>query len=144
MQMRRAGKSGLMLSRIGLGTMTWGRDTDEHEAADQCRAFLDAGGNFIDTAAVYGDGDSERVIGGLIGTLFERNEVVIASKAGLSFPQGIRKIDNSPFAFQSNVRINFRLVLTGLDFSWWIKRTKLSLIACTYMRIIVTCFALEV
>jgi len=95
MQLRRAGKSGLMLSRIGLGTMTWGRDTDEHEAADQCRAFLDAGGNFIDTAAVYGDGDSERVIGGLIGTLFDRNDVVIASKAGLSFPQGQRKIDNS-------------------------------------------------
>ena len=95
MQLRRAGKSGLMLSRIGLGTMTWGRDTDEHEAAEQCRAFLDSGGNFIDTAAVYGDGDSERVIGGLIGTLFERNDVVIASKAGISFPQGNRKVDNS-------------------------------------------------
>ena len=95
MQLRRAGKSGLMLSRVGLGTMTWGRDTDEHEAADQCRAFLDAGGNFIDTAAVYGDGDSERVIGGLIGTLFDRNEIVIASKAGLSFPGGVRTIDNS-------------------------------------------------
>jgi aryl-alcohol dehydrogenase-like predicted oxidoreductase len=95
MQLRRAGKSGLMLSRVGLGTMTWGRDTDEHEAADQCRAFLDSGGNFIDTAAVYGDGDSERVIGGLIGTLFNRNEIVIASKAGLSFPSGIRTIDNS-------------------------------------------------
>jgi aryl-alcohol dehydrogenase-like predicted oxidoreductase len=84
-----------MLSRIGLGTMTWGRDTDEHEAADQCRAFLDAGGNFLDTAAVYSDGDSERVIGGLIGTLFDRNEVVIASKAGLSFPDGVRTVDNS-------------------------------------------------
>ena len=48
MEMRRAGNSGLMLSRLGLGTMTWGRDTDEHEAADQCRAFIDAGGNFID------------------------------------------------------------------------------------------------
>ncbi|CAB4810866.1 unannotated protein [freshwater metagenome] len=95
MQLRRAGKSGLMLSRIGLGTMTWGRDTDEHEAADQCRAFLDAGGNFLDTAAVYGDGDSERVIGGLIGTLFDRNDVVIASKAGLSFPDGVRTVDNS-------------------------------------------------
>jgi aryl-alcohol dehydrogenase-like predicted oxidoreductase len=95
MQMRRAGKSGLLLSRLGLGTMTWGRDTDEHEAADQCRAFLDSGGNFLDTAAVYGDGDSERVIGGLIGTLFERNEVVIASKAGITFPQGARKVDAS-------------------------------------------------
>jgi aryl-alcohol dehydrogenase-like predicted oxidoreductase len=75
--------------------MTWGRDTDEIEAADQCRAFLDAGGNFIDTAATYGDGDSERVIGGLIGTLFNRNEVVIATKAGISFSDGVRKIDAS-------------------------------------------------
>lgn len=43
MELRRAGNSGLTLSRLGLGTMTWGRDTDEIEAADQCRAFLDAG-----------------------------------------------------------------------------------------------------
>lgn len=95
MQMRRAGTSGLTLSRLGLGTMTWGRDTDEHEAADQCRAYIDAGGNFIDTANTYGDGDSERVIGGLIGTLFAREEIVIATKAGLSFTDGVRLIDAS-------------------------------------------------
>jgi hypothetical protein len=75
--------------------MTWGRDTDEIEAADQCRAFLDAGGNFIDTASTYGDGDSERVIGGLIGTLFNRDEVVIATKAGIGFSDGVRRIDAS-------------------------------------------------
>ena len=93
MEMRRAGTSGLTLSRLGLGTMTWGRDTDEIEAADQCRAFLDAGGNFIDTASTYGDGDSERVIGGLVGSLFNRDEVVIATKAGIGFSDGIRRID---------------------------------------------------
>jgi len=95
MEKRRAGTSGLTLSRLGLGTMTWGRDTDEIEAADQCRAFLDAGGNFIDTASTYGDGDSERVIGGLIGTLFNRDEVVIATKAGIGFADGVRRIDAS-------------------------------------------------
>ena len=95
MEMRRAGVSGLSLSRLGLGTMTWGRDTDEIEAADQCRAFLDAGGNFIDTAATYGDGDSERVIGGLIGTLFNRDDVVIATKAGISFHDGVRTVNAS-------------------------------------------------
>ena len=95
MEKRRAGMSGLALSRLGLGTMTWGRDTDEIEAADQCRAFLDAGGNFIDTASTYGDGDSERVIGGLIGTLFNRDEVVIATKAGIGFADGVRKVDAS-------------------------------------------------
>ena len=95
MEKRRAGNSGLALSRLGLGTMTWGRDTDEIEAADQCRAFLDAGGNFLDTAATYGDGDSERVIGGLIGTLFQRDEVIIATKAGINFSDGVRKVDAS-------------------------------------------------
>lgn len=95
MELRRAGSSGLSLSRLGLGTMTWGRDTDEHEAADQCRAYLDAGGNFLDTAAVYGDGDSERLIGGLIGALFKRDEVAIATKAGISFVNGLRTLNTS-------------------------------------------------
>jgi aryl-alcohol dehydrogenase-like predicted oxidoreductase len=75
--------------------MTWGRDTDTHEAADQCRAFIEAGGNFIDTSSTYGDGDSERVIGGLIGTLFKRDDVAIATKAGVTFPDGNRTINNS-------------------------------------------------
>lgn len=95
MELRRAGKSGLLLSRLGLGTMTWGRDTDTHEAADQCRAYIEAGGNFFDTSSTYGDGDSERVLAGLIGTLFKRDEVAIASKAGASFASGVKRINNS-------------------------------------------------
>lgn len=95
MEFRRAGKSGLLISRLGLGTMTWGRDTDEHEAADQARAYLDAGGNFLDTAALYGDGDSERVIGGLIGTLFQRADILISTKAGISFQEGERVVNSS-------------------------------------------------
>jgi aryl-alcohol dehydrogenase-like predicted oxidoreductase len=95
MEMRRAGKSGLTLSRLGLGTMTWGRDTDTHEAADQCRAYIEAGGNFLDTSPTYGDGDSERVIGGMIGTLFQREDVVIATKAGVQLVGGERVINNS-------------------------------------------------
>lgn len=95
MELRPVGRSGLRVSRLGLGTMTWGRDTDEHEAANQLRAYLDAGGNLVDTAAVYGDGDSERVIGGFIGTLVKRDEVVLATKAGISFKEGERIVDNS-------------------------------------------------
>ena len=40
MQQRRVGGSGLQVSRLGLGTMTWGRDTDEHEARESLIAFL--------------------------------------------------------------------------------------------------------
>jgi aryl-alcohol dehydrogenase-like predicted oxidoreductase len=94
--------------------MTWGRDTDEIEAADQCRAFLDAGGNFIDTAATYGDGDSERVIGGLIGTLFNRDDVVIATKAGISFSNGVRNVDASRHALISE--LDKSLTRLGTDF----------------------------
>jgi aryl-alcohol dehydrogenase-like predicted oxidoreductase len=75
--------------------MTWGRDTDEHEAAEQLRFYLDAGGNFIDTAAVYGNGDAERVLGGFLGVMASRDEVVIATKAGISFKSGERVVDNS-------------------------------------------------
>jgi aryl-alcohol dehydrogenase-like predicted oxidoreductase len=94
--------------------MTWGRDTDEHEAADQCRAYIEAGGNFIDTAATYGDGDSERVIGGLIGTLFGRDQVVLATKAGISFVDGERKVDASRHSLISQLEKS--LTRLGTDY----------------------------
>jgi aryl-alcohol dehydrogenase-like predicted oxidoreductase len=59
MEQRYLGASGLRVSRLGLGTMTWGRDTDEHESREQLSAFLDAGGTLLDTAAGYGDGAAE-------------------------------------------------------------------------------------
>ena len=53
MEQRALGRSGLVVSRLALGTMTWGRDTDEDEAAMQLTAFVDAGGTLVDTADVY-------------------------------------------------------------------------------------------
>ena len=73
MQQRRVGATGLTVSRLGLGTMTWGRDTDEHEARDQLIAFAEAGGTFIDTAAGYGGGASEELIGALVGDVGPRD-----------------------------------------------------------------------
>lgn len=95
MELRQLGRSGVRVSPLALGTMTWGRDTDEHEAAEQLRFYLDAGGNFIDTAAVYGNGDAERVLGGFLGVMVPRDEIVIATKAGISFKNGERIVDNS-------------------------------------------------
>ncbi|MBB6625859.1 aldo/keto reductase [Nocardioides sp. KIGAM211] len=83
MQQRSVGATGLRVSRLGLGTMTWGRDTDEHEARDQLIAFAEAGGTFLDTAAGYGNGASEELIGTLIGDVVARDEVVLATKAGI-------------------------------------------------------------
>ena len=95
MQQRLLGRSGLRVSRLALGTMTWGRDTDEHESGDQLRAFLDAGGTLVDTAAGYADGDSELVIGGLLGSVVARDDVVLATKAGISRRTGERVVDVS-------------------------------------------------
>lgn len=83
MQQRSVGATGLRVSRLGLGTMTWGRDTDEHEARDQLVAFTEAGGTLVDTAAAYGSGLSEELIGSLLGDVVARDDVVLATKAGL-------------------------------------------------------------
>ena len=95
MQLRSLGRTGLKVSRLGLGTMTWGRDTDEHEARDQLIAFAEAGGTLLDTAAGYTDGGSESLIGTLIGDVVARDEIVLATKAGISRRTGARVTDTS-------------------------------------------------
>ena len=79
MDSRRVGRSGLEVSRLGLGTMTWGRDTDADEAAAQLESFVGAGGTLIDTANVYGDGDAESILGTLVPDVIPRSDVVLAT-----------------------------------------------------------------
>jgi aryl-alcohol dehydrogenase-like predicted oxidoreductase len=95
MQQRSLGSTGLKVSRLGLGTLTWGRDTDEHEARDQLVAFTEAGGTLIDTAAAYGDGASEALVGSLLGDVVARDDVVLATKAGVTRRRGDRVKDAS-------------------------------------------------
>ena len=80
MQQRHLGRSGLIVSRLALGTMTWGRETDVDDAAAQLAAFRDAGGTLVDTADVYAGGDSERVLSRLLAG-GDRDEVLVATKA---------------------------------------------------------------
>ncbi|WP_431045227.1 aldo/keto reductase [Streptomyces sp. P1-3] len=94
MESRHLGRTGLRVSRIGLGTLTWGRDTDEHDAADQLKAFWDAGGTLVDTADVYADGGAEYLLGQLLEDLVPRRDLVIATKAG-SVPDPERRFDGS-------------------------------------------------
>ena len=84
----------MTVSRLALGTMTWGRDTDEHEARDQLEAFVEAGGTLVDTADVYADGESERVLGQLLGDVVSRDDVVLATKA-VSMPGTTRRFNAS-------------------------------------------------
>jgi len=75
--------------------MTWGRDTDEHEAREQLISFVEAGGTLVDTAAGYADGDSEALVGRLLGDVVSRDDVALATKAGISRRAGERVTDAS-------------------------------------------------
>ncbi|MEU6824569.1 aldo/keto reductase [Streptomyces atriruber] len=93
MEQRHLGRTGLRVSRIGLGTLTWGH-TEENDAADLLKVFWEAGGTLVDTADVYGDGEAEYLIGRLIERLVPRRDLVIATKAG-SVPDPERRFDGS-------------------------------------------------
>ena len=74
----------LCLGAMNFGTPGWG--CDEEEAARIVAVYRDAGGNFFDTANIYGGGESERILGRLVAGI--RSEVVIASKVGFPLPGG--------------------------------------------------------
>ncbi|WP_370325249.1 aldo/keto reductase [Euzebya sp.] len=80
MEHRACGASGLRLSVLGLGTMTFGAETDEAGSHAQLDRFVDAGGTFIDTADVYTRGTSESIIGRWIADRGHHDDVVIATK----------------------------------------------------------------
>lgn len=90
MEQRHLGRSGLRVSRLALGTMSWGRDTDAEEAAAQLVAFVEAGGTLVDTADVYAGGEAERTLGSLLGDVVPRDQVVLATKA-------VARRDRGPF-----------------------------------------------
>lgn len=78
MDLVRLGRSGLKVSRLCLGTMTFGARTDEAEAGRVYARARAAGINFVDTADVYNGGASEEIVGRLIAP--ERDRIVLATK----------------------------------------------------------------
>ncbi|MEU4450124.1 aldo/keto reductase [Nocardioides sp. NPDC023903] len=107
MQSRLLGATGLRVSSLALGTMTWGSVTDEHEAREQLAGFAEAGGTLVDTAAGYGDGASEALLGSLLEErVVARDDVVLATKGGITWRGGNRGVDTSRGG-----------LLTGLDAS---------------------------
>ncbi|WGW13650.1 aldo/keto reductase [Saxibacter everestensis] len=77
-----AGRSGLRVSTLGLGTMTWGRGVPADAAAELVRTFVDAGGNLIDTSFAYGV--AQQMVGDIISSKVDRDDLVLVSKAGIS------------------------------------------------------------
>ncbi|KAA0023712.1 aldo/keto reductase [Antrihabitans cavernicola] len=85
MKQRTVGRSGLRVSRIGLGTLTWGRETEGDDAAAQLSAFVDAGGTLVDTSPAYGGGVAQRILAELLGDVVPRDLLVLSGSAGI-FP----------------------------------------------------------
>ncbi len=88
MNYRNLGRTGLKVSEICLGTMQWGWTADEETSHAIMDAFVEAGGNFIDTADIYSNwapnnpgGVSEEIIGRWMKTRANRDQIVVATKA---------------------------------------------------------------
>jgi aryl-alcohol dehydrogenase-like predicted oxidoreductase len=96
MRYKLLGKSGLRVSELCLGTMTFGEDWGWGASHDESRQIFDtfvaAGGNFIDTANMYTNGSSEKIVGELIAQ--DRDRFVIATK--YSFPNRMMSTDRNP------------------------------------------------
>ena len=112
MHSRRVGHSGLQVSRLGLGTLTWGRDTQPPEARSLLRTFHEAGGTLVDTAPAYGNGVAEQILGKLIRTDLQRSELVIATKAGFGVRDGRRVVDTSRGAMLADLAESLRRLHT--------------------------------
>lgn len=103
MEMTTIADTGITASRIGLGTWAiggwmWG-GTEEREAIATIHAALDQGITLIDTAPVYGFGQSEEIVGRALASEGRRSRAVIATKAGLDWKDG------RPFRNASRARI---------------------------------------
>ena len=112
MELRRLGRTGLHVSALGLGTMTWGLDTDAQDAAQQLRDFTEAGGTFVDTAGSYADGASEEILGTLLRTEVDRDDVVVATKGGVRRTPAGTVVDSSRGALLTSLDASLRRLET--------------------------------
>jgi aryl-alcohol dehydrogenase-like predicted oxidoreductase len=99
MPQRQLGKNGPLVSALGLGCMgmsfAYG-PADEQESLLVLRRYLELGGNFLDTAEIYGPYTNEELLGRYLRTI-PRHSVVIATKFGFRIdPNGIRGVDSTP------------------------------------------------
>jgi len=99
MEHRELGKNGPQVSALGLGCMgmsfAYG-PADENESLQVLRRYLELGGNFLDTAEVYGPYKNEELLGRFLKEV-PRNTVIVATKFGFRIsPGGIRGVDSSP------------------------------------------------
>ena len=111
---RRLGESGLKVSQICLGTMTFGREADENASYDIMDYFVEQGGNFLDTADGYSKGGAEEVIGRWLKARGNRQSVILATK--VYNPMGSGPNDNglSRLHIQQGVEASLKRLQTDV------------------------------
>lgn len=107
MEYRFLGRTGLRVSELCLGAMTFGREATEEESCRMMDAFVDAGGNFIDTADVYSQGISEEVVGRWMKGR-RRDDLVLATKVRFPMGQGPNDVGLSRKHILSGVENSLR------------------------------------
>jgi aryl-alcohol dehydrogenase-like predicted oxidoreductase len=106
MEQRRFGTTGIRVSELCLGTMTFGNEADEATSKAIVDRFLDAGGNFVDTANVYSAGLSEEITGRALGS--RRDEVVLATKVRFAMGDGPNDVGLSRRSIRKQVEASLR------------------------------------
>jgi aryl-alcohol dehydrogenase-like predicted oxidoreductase len=91
MKLRRLGKTGILVSELCLGTMTFHWQVDEPTSHQMLDRFVDQGGNFLDTSNVYSSGKSEEIIGRWLSG-HDRANVVLATKARFRTGEGANQV----------------------------------------------------
>ena len=122
MKYRLMGNSGLRVSELALGAMTFGR-TDWGAGAEESRrvydGFREAGGNFIDTANTYSEGESERLLGNFIAA--ERERIVLATKfTGRTREDDVNAAGNSRKNMMDSLHASLKRLRTDYIDLYWV------------------------
>ena len=120
---RTLGRSGLVVSPLALGTMTFGTarwGLDEAGSAAVFNTYVEAGGNFVDTADVYAAGRSEEMLGNFIAEQKLRDEIVIATKAGFAAGKGVHTGGNGAKHINAALDGSLRRLQTNYVDLFWV------------------------
>lgn len=120
---RTLGRSGLVVSPLALGTMTFGTarwGSGEEASREVFNAYVDAGGNFVDTADVYSSGRSEEMLGKFIAEQALRDRIVLATKAGFATGQGVHSGGNGAKHLYKSLEGSLKRLRTDFVDLYWI------------------------
>jgi aryl-alcohol dehydrogenase-like predicted oxidoreductase len=107
---RQLGRTGVRVTELCLGTMTFGREIPEEPSVALLERYLEAGGNFVDTADVYGGGASEEIVGRALEG--RRDDIVLATKFRMPLGEGVNTGGASRLHIRDAVEASLRRLRT--------------------------------